>query len=85
MAMEPEIVCKGSAFKHGVSEGDIRWAFNTARYDCLEEGDVNRYLLIGFDTRGNPLEVMYNDLGDQRVNVFHAMKCRDALFSLLDQ
>jgi hypothetical protein len=83
--MELTIVCKPSAFKHGISETDIRWAFNTARYDRFMEGDGNRYLLIGFDTRGNPLEVMYNDLGDQRVNVFHAMKCRDALFSLLDQ
>jgi hypothetical protein len=83
--MELTIVCKPSAFKHGISEADIRWAFNTARYDRFLEGDSNRYLLIGFDTHGNPLEVMYNDLGDQRVNVFHAMKCRDALFSLLDQ
>jgi hypothetical protein len=83
--MELNIVCNLSAFKHGVTESDIRWAFNTARYDRLVEGDVNRYLLIGFDTRGNPLEVMYNDLGNQRVNVFHAMKCRNALLSLLNQ
>jgi uncharacterized DUF497 family protein len=83
--MELTIVCKPSAFKHGVSESDIRWAFNTARYDRFMEGGDNRYLLIGFDTRGNLLEVMYNDLGSQRVNVFHAMKCRNALFALLDR
>ena len=80
-----EIVCKPSAYKHGVSETDIRWAFNTAMYDQLVEGFENKYLLIGFGMRGNLLEVLYNDLGGNRVNVFHAMKCRNALLSLLSQ
>ena len=83
--MDIEIVCKPSAYKHGVSVFDIRWAFNTALYDQLVEGFENKYLLIGFGMRGNLLEVLYNDLGGNRVNVFHAMKCRDALLSLLRQ
>jgi hypothetical protein len=33
--MEPEIVCKPTAFKHGVTLDDIRWAFSTAKYDIL--------------------------------------------------
>jgi hypothetical protein len=82
--MDIEIVCKPSAFKHGITENDIRWAFNTAEYDRLLEGFENKYLLIGFDIHGNPLEVLYNDLGGNRVNVFHAMKCRNALLSLLN-
>jgi hypothetical protein len=48
--MELTIVCKSSAFKHGVSEADIRWTFNTARYDRFIERDDNRYLLIGAAT-----------------------------------
>ena len=77
------IVCKQSAFKHGITEDDIRRAFNTVKYDNLVEGFENKYLLIGFDTHGNLLEVMYGDLGENVVSVFHAMKCRKALLSLL--
>jgi hypothetical protein len=82
--MDIEIVCKQSAFKHGATEDDIRWAFNTAKLDFMAEEFENKYLLIGFDTHGNLLEVMYNDLGNNRVNVFHAMRCRNALLALLD-
>ena len=74
--MEFKVVYKQSAFNHGVTEEDIIWAFNTARYDSL---------LDGFDTNGNLLEIMYNDLGENEVSVFHAMKCRNMLLSLLVQ
>ena len=83
--MALEIVYKQSAFKHGVTGPDILWAFNTAKYDRLVEGFDNKYLLIGFNTRGNLLEVMYNDLGEDKVSVFHAMPCRNALRLLLDK
>jgi hypothetical protein len=33
-------------------------------------------LLIGFDTRGNLLEIMYSFDEDHAIIVFHAMKCR---------
>ena len=81
--MNIKIVCKQSAFKHGVTENDIRWAFNTAKYDNLVDEFENKYLLIGFDTCGNLLEIMYNDHGENTVSVFHAMKCRNALLSLI--
>ena len=80
-----EIVYKQSAFKHGITRADILWAFNTAKYDRLVEGFDNKYLLLGFSTIGNLLEVMYNDLGEDKVSVFHAMPCRNALRSLLEQ
>ena len=81
--MDIKIVCKKSAFKHGETENDIQWAFNTARYDSLVEGYENKYLLIGFNTQGNLIEVIYSDLGENVASVFHAMKCRNALLSLL--
>ena len=83
--MALEIVYKQSAFKHDITESDILWAFNTAKYDRLVEGFDNKYLLLGFSTCGNLLEVMYNDLGDDKVSVFHAMPCRNALRSLLEE
>ena len=47
--MEPDIECKPSAFKHGITEADIHWAFTTARYDLPVEGDEDKLLLIGFN------------------------------------
>jgi hypothetical protein len=83
--MGPEIVCKPSAFKHGIVRADIHWAFTTAKYDLPVEGDEDKRLLIGFSTAGNPLEIMYNELDDGRVQVFHAMPCRGMFISLLDR
>ena len=79
-----------AAFDHGVSEEDIRKAFDTAIYDgFLDEpydDDVrDKFLLIGFDCKANPLEVLYNFIADYHVNVFHAMPCRSIYHHLLYQ
>ena len=83
--MEPDIECKPSAFKHGVTEADIHWAFSTARYDLPLEDDEDKRLLIGFDYVGNPIEILYNEFEDGRINVFHAMPCRNVYISLLNE
>jgi len=82
--MELEFTFRKSAFKHGVTEADIKWAFSTARYDLPVEGDEEKHLLIGFDYAGNPVEIMYNELDDGRINVFHAMPCRSIYLPLLN-
>jgi hypothetical protein len=46
--------------------------------DFPVEGEEEKNLLIGFDLNANVLEILYNVMGDQRINVFHAMKCRTA-------
>jgi hypothetical protein len=81
--MEPEIVCAPSAFKHGVTVADIRHAVTTARYDRIMEGFDDKVLLLGFNTKGNPLEVVYRRAGDNGMFVFHAMKCRNTYLPLL--
>jgi hypothetical protein len=74
--MEAWIIYNDSAFKHGYTKADIEWAFLHPILNGLLEDYDNKYLLIGFDTRGNPIEVMYNRIDNEKVNVFHAMKCR---------
>jgi hypothetical protein len=81
--MEPEIEFNQAAFKHGVSEVDIRHAIKTARYDRMMEGFDDKVLLLGFNTKGNPIEVVYRKVGDNGMYVFHAMKCRNAYLPLL--
>jgi uncharacterized DUF497 family protein len=82
--MDNEILFVQSAFKHGISKADIYCAFDTFIFeDPVDDGTDNKFLLIGFDANGNPLEVMYNRIGSETVKVFHAMKCRRALIDQL--
>ena len=83
--MDITIEFSPSAFKHNVAEVDIRWAFDTAVYDgWFNEGkDGDRYLLIGFNRKGNPLEILYYFVDDETINVFHAMTCRNIYHHLI--
>jgi hypothetical protein len=86
--MSVDIRFSQSAFKHGVSEADIRWAIDTAKYDGSLENDEaveNKRLIIGFDRNANPIEIFYNILDYDTVRVFHAMKCRNIFKHLLEK
>jgi len=77
-----------SAFKHGVTEADIRRAIDTVKYDGYLEDDEdaeNKRLLIGYDRKANLLEIYYNILDKDTVRVFHAMKCQNVHKHLLEK
>ena len=73
-----KIECIPSAFRHGFTGEDIRWALNNHLADGVaEEGDETTHIAVGFDRSVNMLlEVMYHELEDGTALVFHAMKCR---------
>ena len=73
-----------SAFKHNISEADIRHSILNWRYDDIVEDDHGKHLLIGFDSNANLLEIMYNVIDEQTVHVFHAMKCTNTHRLLLE-
>ena len=81
--MEEEIIFKLSAFKHGIVEEDIRSAFKRRMVDYAMPGKENKNLLLGLAIDGSLLEVMYNVLDGDVINVFHAMRCRRAYHILL--
>jgi hypothetical protein len=73
--MDTIIEFNDAAFNHEVSKDDIHKAFElnrarrakvplltTAKYDGWfnERDQKDQYLLIGFDLKGNPIEIMYN-------------------------
>jgi hypothetical protein len=60
-------------------------AFNRPLFDGLLEGYDNKFLLTGFNTRGNLLEIMYNLVDEQTVYIFHADRCRKAYRMLRNQ
>jgi hypothetical protein len=70
------LVFNPAAFKHGLTEMDVEAAMATVLVDELIEEFENKYLLIGFGMNGNLVEVMYNLVGEDIANIFHAMKCR---------
>jgi hypothetical protein len=74
-----EFVFVPSAFKHGVTEEDIRHAYKTMIYEGQLEGYGNKYAFVGFNMAGNPIEVFYNPIGDDVIKVFHAMGSRDGV------
>jgi hypothetical protein len=67
-----------TAFKRGVTEDDIRFAFNAILFDHPFAGLGDKNLLIGLDRRLNPIEILYNENEDRTITVFHAMRCRKA-------
>ena len=75
-----------SAFKHkNITEIDIRTAFSRPLFDGMLEDYDNKFLLTGFDTNGNMLEIMYNYIDEYTIYVFHAMRCRKAFRLLRNQ
>jgi len=81
--MDVAIEFNPSAFKHGINEAAIRYAVINVVYDDIWDNVEDKHLLLGFDNNGNPLEIMYNIIDDNSINVFHAMKCRSIYYHLL--
>ena len=84
MYIQGSIKFNHAAFRHKAKEADILSAFETYIFEDPVEGEENKFLLIGFDTKANPIEVMYNRIDGDRINVFHAMPLRAEYEKLLD-
>ena len=65
--MDVIVKCVPSAFKHGVTETNIRHAVLNWRYDDVFEDDPDKHLLIGFDSNANLLEIMDNVIDEQNL------------------
>ena len=73
-----------SAFRHNITEAAIKRAFINVIYDDIWDEFEDKHLLIGFDNNGTLLEIMYNVIDEQSINVFHAMECRSIYYHLLN-
>jgi hypothetical protein len=76
-----DLEVKQSAYKHGYTFDDI---INCYRYPIVTQliSDYpDKYLYIGFDTKGNLMEILANHNGISVI--FHAMKLRKEFESLL--
>ena len=83
--MDAEIKFNRAAFKHGVTAADILRAFETFILEYPIEDTDNKYLLLGFNNSANLIEVMYNRINEDSINVFHAMPCRRVFREMIEQ
>jgi len=72
-----------SAFRHGISKEDILNALRCRIRAGAIEGFPEKYAVIGLNCAGNPIEVMYNPIDDDTINVFHSMKVRKSTIKML--
>jgi hypothetical protein len=49
------------------------------------QGRDNKLAIVGSNTKGNPIEVMYNVIDNDKVQVFHAMKARKGVIAQLNR
>ena len=75
--MADKILFVESAFKHGYSKDDIERAIETKIFEDILVGEDDIFVIIGFDTIANPIEVFYNVIDVDTIKVFHAMTLRD--------
>jgi hypothetical protein len=80
-----QFIFRESALKHGVTEADIRHAFENYRTIRQFQDRENVYLLVGFDLKANPIEILYNEFEENGVNIFHAMSCQSRFLRLLEE
>ncbi|MDR1229770.1 MAG: hypothetical protein LBK61_00045 [Spirochaetaceae bacterium] len=75
-----------SAFKHQVNREDILHAFRSYLYDGPMEGAgyKDKYLRLGIDQAGNLLKIVYHEIDGHTDLIFHAMKCRNKYYYLLN-
>ena len=72
-----------AAFAHNIAEADIEWALKTQFFE--KPAADGSYLVIGFNRVGNTLEVVYRELDDGSLFVFHAMPCRQKWLAAADE
>ena len=66
------ITFKPSAFKHGYTEAGQ--TLESKIHDAPLVDFPDKYGVVGFDTRWNPVEILYNPVDDDTINVFHVRK-----------
>ena len=67
-----------AAFRHGISKEDIIHALNHKIQDAWISELPEKWAVIGHNRAGNPIEIIYNEIDDNSICVYHAMNARDS-------
>jgi len=67
-----------SALQHNISKEDIIHALKYRTHDSLIEELPDKWAVIGSNRAGNILELIYTEIDDKSICVYHAMDARDS-------
>jgi len=81
--MDVAVEFNEAAFRHGICKEDILNALKTKIYDVSIGELPEKYVVIGFDRAGNPLELLYNPIDSKGIYIFHAMKLRNSTIEMI--
>jgi hypothetical protein len=76
-----ELEIRETAYRHGCSYDDIINCYRFPIATKVLSLDPSKFLYIGLDTKGNPIELLVNHNGISVV--FHAMKLRKTFENLI--
>ena len=79
-----EIIITPSANKHGVDNDNILFGLEQCVYDEILENEPNKTLAIGFDKKGKLIEIIFSVVSENKIVVFHSMKCRKSFVERID-
>ena len=79
-----EIRITPSANKHGVDNDSILYGLEQCIYDEVLENEPNKTLAIGFDKKGELIEIIFSVVSENKIVVFHSMKCRKTFIERID-
>ncbi|GMT49233.1 MAG: hypothetical protein IEMM0008_0772 [bacterium] len=70
------VTCTFSALKHGISEQEILNVLmdNNAFRELIKSDDLPTYKLIGEISKGDKAEIIYKQLSQDSISVFHAIR-----------
>ena len=67
-----------AAFRHGISKEDILHALNFKKQDAWIDELPKKWAVIGPNRAGNPIEIIYSEIDDNSICVYHAMNARES-------
>jgi hypothetical protein len=65
-----------SALKHGVTKETLFFVLENQLFDEMVDGDPAKTLIIGYDENANLVEMIFYEMEEDYLVVFHAMPCR---------
>ena len=79
-----EIRITPSANKHGVDNDNILYGLEQCIYDEILDNEPNKTLAIGFDKKGELIEIIFSVVSENKIVIFHSMKCRKSFIERID-
>jgi hypothetical protein len=79
------IEIRPSAFKHGITSEDMRFAVRNSLDQVFLEEDPDKILFVGYDKNARSLEVIVVEFSNGEFYINHAMKVRNSTLQSIER